>query len=48
MFESLDETMKKDNESANSLQQRILLYAGILILSVLVFAGLVFSVRMLE
>lgn len=48
MFESLDETMKKDNAAANSLQQRLLLYAGILILSVLVFAGLVFSVRMLE
>jgi len=48
MFESLDETMKKDNAAANSTQQRILLYAGVLILSVLVFAGLVFSVRLLE
>ncbi len=48
MFESLDETMKKDNAAANSLQQRILMYAGILIASVLLFAGLVFSVRMLE
>lgn len=48
MFESLDETIKKDNAAANSPQQRLLLYAGVLILSVLVFAGLVFSVRLLE
>jgi hypothetical protein len=48
MFESLDETMKKDAAASSTKQQRILLYAGVLILSVLVFAGLVFSVRLLE
>jgi hypothetical protein len=40
--------MKKDNAAANSMQQRILLYAVILVVSISVFAGLVFSVRMLE
>ncbi|MCX6625851.1 MAG: hypothetical protein NTY38_33270 [Acidobacteria bacterium] len=48
MFESLEETIKKDDAAANSKKQRLLLYASVLILSVLVFAGLVYSVRLLE
>jgi hypothetical protein len=48
MFESLEETIKKDDAAANSKPQRFLLYAGVLILSVLVFAGLVFSVHLLQ
>ena len=43
MFESLDDQMKLDDKAENTTQER-----AITILSVVLFAGLYFGIRMLE
>ena len=45
MFDSLDETMKRDEKSATSASERTMLWLAIAAASVLVFAGLYFGVR---
>jgi hypothetical protein len=48
MFESLDEHMKHDDRLETTTKERIMRWVAIAVVSVLVFAGLFFSVRMLE
>ena len=48
MFESLDDQMKHDAQAGKTQKERLLEYLAIAILSVVVFAGLFFGVRMLE
>lgn len=45
MFDSLDETMKRDEKSATSTSERTMVWLAIAAASVLVFAGLYFGVR---
>jgi len=48
MFESLDEQMKHDDQETTSPRERMMKYILAGIVSVLVFGGLYFGVRMLE
>ena len=48
MFESLDEHMKHDDQLETTTRERIVRWVAITVVSILVFAGLYFSVRMLE
>ena len=48
MFESLDEHMKHDDQLETTPKERIMRWVAVAVVSVLVFAGLYFSVRMLE
>lgn len=48
MFESLDEHMKHDDELETTPKERWLLWLAVVVVSVVVFGGLYFGVRMLE
>lgn len=48
MFDSLDEQMARDEKAQTSRKQRILQWALILVISVLVFGGLIAGVHFLE
>jgi hypothetical protein len=48
MFESLDDQMKLDAKVGKSQKERVLEVLAIVVLSVVIFAGLFFGVRMLE
>lgn len=48
MFDSLDEQMKHDAKESTSTRERILEWVAIAAVSVVVFGGLYFGVRMLE
>ncbi len=48
MFDSLDDQMKHDAKEATSSKERILEWVAIAAVSVAVFAGLYFGVRMLD
>jgi hypothetical protein len=48
MFESLDDQMKLDAKAQKTTKERALEVIAIVVLSVVVFAGLFFGVRMLE
>ena len=43
MFDSLDETMKHDEQAASSNKERMLLWAAIALVSILVFGGVYFG-----
>ena len=43
MFDSLDETMKHDEQAASSNKETMLVWAAIAVASVLVFAGVYFG-----
>lgn len=47
MFESLDDTMKKDAKEQTSNSERMMLWLAVITASVLVFGGLYFGVRVL-
>jgi len=47
MFDSLDETMKHDEDEVTSPKEKILRYVTIALVSVLVFGGLYYGVRAL-
>ena len=47
MFESLDDTMKKDAKAQTSNSERMMLWLAVVAASVLVFGGLYFGVRVL-
>ena len=47
MFDSLDETMKKDAKERSSKSERMMLWLAVAAASVLVFGGLYFGVRVL-
>ncbi|MBI4874492.1 MAG: hypothetical protein HY822_07655 [Acidobacteria bacterium] len=48
MFDSLDEQMKHDDQLETSTKERVMRWIAVAVVSVLVFAGLYFSVRMLS
>jgi hypothetical protein len=48
MFDSLDDQIKHDVEQETTRSQRWLLILAVLVVSLLVFGGLYFGVRMLE
>jgi hypothetical protein len=48
MFESLDEQIKHDIEASSTKKQRMLLWIGVAIASVILFGGLYFGVRLIE
>lgn len=48
MFDSLDEQMKHDIREQQSGKERMLIYTAVAIVSVVVFVGLYFAVRMME
>jgi hypothetical protein len=48
MFDSLDDQMKQDELKASSSTERWLRWAAVAIVSVLLFGGLYYGVRMLE
>ncbi len=45
MFDSLDETMRKDAKSASSTSERLVIWVVVAAASVLVFAGLYYGIR---
>jgi len=47
MFDSLDETMKKDAKESSSNSERMMVWLAVVAASVLVFGGLYFGVRVL-
>ncbi len=48
MFDSLDEQMKHDDALETTPKERVLRWVAVAVVSVLVFGGLYFGVRMLE
>ncbi len=48
MFESLSDQIRDDSRGQKSTRERVIEYLAIAVLSVAVFAGLYFGVRMLE
>jgi hypothetical protein len=48
MFESLDDQMRSDARGQKTTKERVIEILAIVVLSVVVFAGLFFGVRMLE
>lgn len=48
MFESLDDQMKADAKSQKTTKERVIEILAVVVLSVVIFAGLFFGVRMLE
>ena len=47
MFDSLDETMKKDEKDSHSNSERMMLWLAVGAASILVFGGLYFGVRII-
>jgi hypothetical protein len=48
MFDSLDETMKHDEEKETSPKERMMRYAMTALISIAVVGGILFSIRMLN
>lgn len=48
MFESLDEQIKHDLDAQTTKKQRLLLWLGVAVASVILFGGLYFGVRLIE
>jgi hypothetical protein len=48
MFESLDEQMKHDLAEQTTGKQRLMVWAAVAFVSLAVFGGLFFAVRLLE
>ena len=46
MFDSLDDTMKRDEQSATSKSERIIRYAAVAVASILLFGGLYLGIRL--
>jgi hypothetical protein len=47
MFDSLDETMKHDDEVESSGSERLFKYAAVAVVSVLVFGGIFLAIQMI-
>ena len=47
MFDSLDETMKKDAKAQTTTSERMMLWLAVAAASLLVFGGLYFGVRVI-
>lgn len=48
MFESLDETMKHDEERETTLRERVTKYLVTAVLAVAIFGGVIFTIRMID
>ena len=48
MFESLDDRIKHDEQEVTTTRERVIKYLVVVIISVIVFGGLVFGVRMMS
>lgn len=48
MFDSLDDQMKMDQQKESSASERYMIWAVVLVVSILLFGGLYYGVRMLE
>jgi len=48
MFDSLDEQMKHDAQAASSKKERVAVWVSVAIVSILLFGGLYWGVRVLE
>jgi len=48
MFESLDDQMKHDAKAEKTPRERLVEYLMIAVLSVVIFAGLFFGVRLMQ
>jgi hypothetical protein len=48
MFDSLDDQMKHDSKLENTPKERVIKYLMIAVLSLVVFGGVFFGVRLLE
>ena len=48
MFESLDEHMKHDDQLETTTRERVIRWSAVAVVSVLVFSGLYYSVKLLE
>jgi hypothetical protein len=47
MFESLSDQIKDDTRGQQSTKERVIVYLAIAVVSLLIFGGLIFGVRML-
>jgi len=45
MFDSIDDQMRKDAKDASSAKERLMVWVGVAIISVVLFGGLYLSVR---
>ena len=48
MFDSLDDTMKHDEQERTTPKERALRLLAVALVSILLFGGLIFTVRMFE
>ncbi len=48
MFDDLDEQIKKDINAESTSTERMIRYAAVAVVSVLLFGGLYFGVRLLD
>ena len=48
MFDSLDDQMKHDRKEEDTPKERVFKYLTIAVLSLVIFAGVFFGVRLLE
>ena len=48
MFDSLSDQMKADDLQTTKTSERLLLWASVIVVSVVVFGGLYFAVRMIQ
>jgi len=48
MFDSLDEQIKNDDRKAVSSKEKIMEWVTIAVVSVLVFGGVIYAIRVLE
>ena len=48
MFDSLDDTMKHDEQEVTSRKEKILQWVAVSLVSILVFGGLWMGIRLLE
>lgn len=48
MFDSLDEQIKHDRQESSTPRERVFVWVSVAVVSVLVFGGLYFGIRVLE
>jgi hypothetical protein len=48
MFDSLSDRMREDDLQTTKTSERLLLWAAVIVVSVVVFGGLYFAVRMIQ
>ena len=48
MFDSLDETMKHDDDLVSTKSERVFKYAAVVVVAVLVFGGFFLAIQMME